>query len=41
VISEINGAVDFRPQYAVDFADVYTDVVLQLLRVAKARRAAA
>jgi RimK family alpha-L-glutamate ligase len=41
VISEINGAVDFRPQYAVDFADVYTDAVLQLLRVAHARREAA
>ena len=41
VISEINGAVDFRPQYAVDFTDVYTDAVLQLLRVAHARRAAA
>ena len=41
VISEINGAVDFRPQYAVDFTDVYTDAVLQLLRVAHARRVAA
>ena len=41
VISEINGAVDFRPQYAVDFTDVFTDAVLQLLRVAHARRAAA
>ena len=41
VISEIDGAVDFRPQYAVDFTDVYTDAVLQLLRVAHARRVAA
>jgi glutathione synthase/RimK-type ligase-like ATP-grasp enzyme len=41
VISEINGAVDFRPRYAIDFDDVYTDAVLQLLRVAHARRVAA
>jgi [lysine-biosynthesis-protein LysW]--L-2-aminoadipate ligase len=41
VISEINGAVDFRPRYAIDFDDVYTDAVLQLLRVAHARREAA
>jgi RimK family alpha-L-glutamate ligase len=41
VISEINGAVDFRPRYAIDFDDVYTDAALQLLRVAHARRVAA
>lgn len=41
VISEINGAVDFRPGYAVDFEDVYMNTVLQLLRAAHARRAAA
>ena len=41
VISEINGAVDFRPRYALDFDDVFVDAVLELLRAARARRAAA
>jgi len=41
VISEINGAVDFRPRYALDFDDVFVDAVLQLLRAARGRRVAA
>jgi len=40
-ISEINGAVDFGPSYALDFDDVYTYAVLELLRAARRRRAAA
>jgi RimK family alpha-L-glutamate ligase len=39
VISEVNGAVDFQPYYALDFEDVYTEAVLELLRVARDRRA--
>jgi glutathione synthase/RimK-type ligase-like ATP-grasp enzyme len=38
VISEINGAVDFRPWYALDVEDVYLEVVLELLHVATERR---
>ena len=38
VIAEVNGAVDFRAWYA---EDVYVDAVLELLRVARERRAAA
>jgi RimK family alpha-L-glutamate ligase len=40
-ISEINGAVDFRPQYALDSSDVYDEAVLHLLRAAADRRAMA
>ena len=40
VISELNGAVDFRPYYTLDDEDVYTrPYVLELLRVARDRRA--
>ncbi len=39
VISELNGAVDFRPYYALDDEDVYAGAVLELLRVARDRRA--
>ncbi|HLX19972.1 MAG TPA: ATP-grasp domain-containing protein [Gaiellaceae bacterium] len=39
VVSEVNGAVDFQPYYALDFEDVYTETVLELLRVAHDRRA--
>jgi hypothetical protein len=39
VVSELNGAVDFLPHYALDLEDVYTDAVLELLRVARDRRA--
>jgi len=41
VISEINGAVDFRPYYAFDDEDVYVESVLELLRIARDRRATA
>jgi len=41
VVSELNGAVDFRPQYALDAGDVYEEAVLQLLRTAADRRAMA
>ncbi|HET8893621.1 MAG TPA: ATP-grasp domain-containing protein [Gaiellaceae bacterium] len=38
VVSEINGAVDFRPWYALDGDDVYANAVLQLVRVVSERR---
>ena len=41
VVSEINGAVDFRPGYALDHEDVYAEAVLELLRAARDRRATA
>ena len=41
VISELNGAVDFRPAYALTGEDVYAEAVLELLRVARSRRATA
>ncbi|HEY2543498.1 MAG TPA: hypothetical protein VGH92_10660 [Gaiellaceae bacterium] len=41
VVSEINGAVDFRPTYALDDEDVYVEAVLELLRAARDRRATA
>jgi glutathione synthase/RimK-type ligase-like ATP-grasp enzyme len=41
VISELNGAVDFRPKYALDASDVYEEAVLHLLRTAADRRAMA
>lgn len=37
--SELNGAVDFRPYYALDDEDVYAGAVLELLRLARDRRA--
>jgi RimK family alpha-L-glutamate ligase len=37
VVVEVNGAVDFRPQYAV--GNVYSVAVLELLRVARGRAA--
>ena len=39
VVSEVNGAVDFHPYYALDIEDVFTEAVLELLRTARARRA--
>ena len=39
VISEVNGAVDFHPYYALDFDDVFAEAVLELLRTARDRRA--
>src|SRR5438874_2163619 len=39
VISEVNGAVDFHPYYALDTEDVFTEAVLELLRAARDRRA--
>jgi RimK family alpha-L-glutamate ligase len=41
VVSELNGAVDFRPSYALDVEDVFAEAVLELLRVAHDRRATA
>jgi len=41
VISEINGAVDFRPYYAFHGGDVYVESMLELLRIARDRRATA
>jgi [lysine-biosynthesis-protein LysW]--L-2-aminoadipate ligase len=38
VVSEINGAVDFRPWYALDGEDVYAEAVVELLRVVSERR---
>jgi RimK family alpha-L-glutamate ligase len=38
VVSEINGAVDFRPWYALDVEDVYAEAMLELLRAAGERR---
>ena len=34
VIAEINGAVDFRPPYALDAEDVFVSAILELLRIA-------
>jgi len=39
VISEVNGAVDFHPYYALDFEDVFAEAILELLRTAHDRRA--
>jgi RimK family alpha-L-glutamate ligase len=39
VVSEINGAVDFRSYYALDVEDVFGETVLELLRAARDRRA--
>lgn len=38
VVSEINGAVDFRPWYALNGDDVFANAVLQLVRVVSERR---
>jgi RimK family alpha-L-glutamate ligase len=38
VVSEINGAVDFRPWYALDVEDVFVEAAFELLRVARDRR---
>jgi hypothetical protein len=38
VVAELNGAVDFRPWYG---DDVFVQTVIELLRVARERRAAA
>ena len=34
-VSELNGAVDFRPQYSFDGANVFDQAVLELLRAAR------
>jgi glutathione synthase/RimK-type ligase-like ATP-grasp enzyme len=39
VIAELNGAVDFRPSYALGRENVYTESVLALLQVAQERLA--
>jgi len=39
VVSEVNGAVDFRPWYAIGRDDVYLEASLELLRVARVRLA--
>lgn len=41
VVSELNGAVDFKPYYALDVEDVFVDSVFELLRLARSRRATA
>ena len=38
VISELNGAADIRPWYALDDEDVYVETMLELLRAARDRR---
>ena len=39
VVSEVNGAVDFRAAYGLGLDDVHLEVVLELLRVARERLA--
>jgi RimK family alpha-L-glutamate ligase len=39
LIVELNGAVDFRPEYSLDGADVFENTVAQLLRAAREGRA--
>ena len=39
IVSEVNGAGDFRPSYGLGPEGVYVDVVLELLRVARVRAA--
>ena len=39
VVSELNGAVDFRTQYALDGGDVFAQTIDELLRTARERRA--
>jgi RimK family alpha-L-glutamate ligase len=41
VVSEVNGAVDFRPRYALGPGNVFRNAVHKLVRVAQLRRAAA
>jgi RimK family alpha-L-glutamate ligase len=41
VVSEVNGAVDFHPSYALGPGDVFRHAVHELMRVALLRRAAA
>ncbi len=41
VVSEVNGAVDFLPSYALGPGDVFRDAVHELVRVAMSRRVAA
>ena len=41
IVSEVNGAVDFRPAYALGPADVFGVAAAELVRVAHLRRAAA
>jgi RimK family alpha-L-glutamate ligase len=41
IVSEVNGAVDFRPAYALGLGNVFRDAVGELVRVAALRRAAA
>ncbi|MDX6467945.1 MAG: [lysine-biosynthesis-protein LysW]---L-2-aminoadipate ligase [Gaiellaceae bacterium] len=38
LVSELNGAVDFRTQYALGSGDVFTETVAELLRPARERR---
>lgn len=39
VVAEVNGAVDFRPSYGLGLEGVFTEVALELLRVARTRSA--
>jgi RimK family alpha-L-glutamate ligase len=39
LVSELNGAVDFRTQYALDGGDVFAQSITELLRTARERRA--
>ena len=41
VVSEVNGAVDFRPAYALRPGNVFRSAIHELVRVARLRRAAA
>jgi RimK family alpha-L-glutamate ligase len=41
VVSEVNGAVDFKPRYALGPGNVFRNAVHELVRVAQQRRAAA
>jgi RimK family alpha-L-glutamate ligase len=41
VVSEVNGAVDFKPRYALRPGNVFRNAVHELVRVAQQRRAAA
>jgi RimK family alpha-L-glutamate ligase len=41
IVAEVNGAVDFKPTYAVGPGNVYRHAVHELLRIASIRRAAA
>ena len=41
IVSEVNGAVDFRRAYALGPGNVFRDAIYELVRVAQLRRAAA